>query len=74
MTRIDIACYERGCACHDDRVDGETVEVVQRTWQGLTDEHPLVVFAKECVLGAYKESELGDAARRAIERAHGIKE
>lgn len=38
MTRIDKACYERGCACHDDRVDGETVEVVQREWQGLTDE------------------------------------
>lgn len=39
MTRIDIACYERGCACHDDRVDGETVEVVQRReWVGLTDE------------------------------------
>ena len=39
----------------------------------LTDEHPLVVFAKECVLGAYKESELGDAARRAIEAAYNIK-
>lgn len=37
MTRIDKACYERGCACHDDRVDGETVEVVQRKWVGLTD-------------------------------------
>ena len=37
------------------------------------DEHPLVVFAKECVLGAYKESELGDAARRAIEAAYNIK-
>ena len=36
--KIDKACYERGCACHDDRVDGETVEVVQRTWVGLTDE------------------------------------
>ena len=37
MTRIDKACYERGCACHDDRVDGETVEVVaKRTWVGLT--------------------------------------
>jgi hypothetical protein len=50
MTRIDKACYERGCACHDDRVDGETVEVVQRReWVGLTDEeiidvlHPLVM-------------------------------
>ena len=39
MTRIDKACYERGCACHDDRVDGETVEVVQRReWVGLTDD------------------------------------
>ena len=37
--KIDKACYERGCACHDDRVDGETVEVVaQRTWVGLTDD------------------------------------
>jgi hypothetical protein len=35
---------------------------------------PLLVFAKECVLGAYRESELADAAQRAIEAAHGIKE
>jgi hypothetical protein len=27
---MDKACYERGCACHDDRVDGETVEVVAK--------------------------------------------
>ena len=46
----------------------------QRTWQGLTNEHPLMVFAKECVLGAYQESELADAAKRAIEAAHGIGE
>ena len=39
----------------------------------LTDEHPLMVFAKECVLGAYRESELADAAQRAIKAAHGIK-
>ena len=38
MTIIDKGCYERGCACHDDRVDGETVEVVQRTWVNLTNE------------------------------------
>jgi hypothetical protein len=30
MTLIDKACWERGCSCHDDRVDGETVEVVLR--------------------------------------------
>ena len=39
----------------------------------LTDEHPLMVFAKECVLGAYKETELADAAQRAIDAAQGIK-
>lgn len=27
MTIIDKACYERGCACHDPRIDGEGVEV-----------------------------------------------
>ncbi len=27
MTRIDKACFERGCACHDPRVDTESVEV-----------------------------------------------
>jgi len=28
MTRIDKACYERGCACYDDRVDDDAVEVI----------------------------------------------
>ena len=30
MILIDKACWERGCSCHDDRVDGETVEVALR--------------------------------------------
>ena len=38
MTLIDRACYERGCACYDSRVDRDGVEVVQRKWVGLTDE------------------------------------
>ena len=38
MTIIDRGCWERGCACYDDRVDGEAVEVVQRTWVNLTSE------------------------------------
>lgn len=38
----------------------------------LTNENPLLVFAKECVLGTYSETELADAAFRAIEAAHGI--
>ena len=40
----------------------------------LTDDNPLMVFAKECVLGAYPESELADAARRSIKAAHKIYE
>lgn len=39
----------------------------------LTNENPLLVFAKECVLGAYTEDEIADAAFRAIECAHDIK-
>lgn len=38
----------------------------------LTDEHPLMVFAKECALGAYQEYELADAANKAIEAADKI--
>jgi hypothetical protein len=64
MTLIDKACWERGCACYDSRFEssGEAVEVVVKT----THDHPLLVFAKECVLGCYSESEIGDAAERAI--------
>jgi hypothetical protein len=28
--KIDKACWERGCSCHDDRVDDETIEVALR--------------------------------------------
>ena len=38
----------------------------------LMDEHPLMVFAKECALGAYQEHELADAANKAIEAADRI--
>ena len=24
---IDLGCYERGCACHDDRVDKDGIEI-----------------------------------------------
>lgn len=27
MTTIDKACYERGCTCHDPRIDTESVKV-----------------------------------------------
>lgn len=35
---IDKACFERGCACYDDRVDSEPVEVIRKEWVELTDE------------------------------------
>jgi hypothetical protein len=41
---IDKACFERGCACHDPRVDTESVEVVKREWVGLTDEDKQIAF------------------------------
>ena len=50
MTQIDKACYERGCACYDDRVDDDAVEVIlaqPESWEKLcdsncvwTDHHP----------------------------------
>ena len=34
---IEKACWERGCACYDHRVDeGVEVTLVQREWQPLT--------------------------------------
>ncbi len=54
MALIDKACWERGCACYDDRIDKDVVEVVRRDWVGLTDEDlatcksdEFVAFAKE---------------------------
>ena len=35
---VNQDCWERGCACHDSRVDGPGVEVMKRPWVGLTDE------------------------------------
>ena len=30
MTLIDRGCWERGCACHDDREKSVSVDVVRR--------------------------------------------
>jgi hypothetical protein len=35
---IDKACFERGCACYDDRLDKDAVEVVRKEWVDLTDD------------------------------------
>lgn len=45
MALIDRACWERGCACYDDRIDKDVVEVVRRDWVGLTDEELSVAIA-----------------------------
>ena len=44
MTLIDKACYERGCACYDSRVDNDGVEVVRREWVGLTEPERLACY------------------------------
>jgi hypothetical protein len=44
MTLIDKACYERGCACYDSRVDNDGVEVVRCEWVGLTDEEFQMIY------------------------------
>ena len=43
---IDRACFERGCACYDDRTDKDPVEVVKREaeqepvgWFGYSPAH-----------------------------------
>ena len=35
---LDRGCWERGCACYDERVDKDGVEVIKKEWVGLTDE------------------------------------
>jgi len=72
MTLIDKACYERGCACYDSRVDRDGVEVVQRTWVGLTDEEIEDIWA-DCPIDWDDKINILTFAR-AIEAAHGIKE
>ena len=47
MTLIDKACYERGCACYDSRVDNDGVEVVRREWVGLTVEEMAELWNEE---------------------------
>ena len=41
---VDKACFERGCACYDDRVDSPGVEVVKKEWVGLTLEDILETY------------------------------
>ena len=33
---IDKGCFDRGCACFDNRVDTDGVQVVSREWVPLT--------------------------------------
>jgi hypothetical protein len=35
---VEKACWERGCACYDHRVDEGVKVTLAREWQGLTDE------------------------------------
>jgi hypothetical protein len=45
MTHIDLACFERGCSCHD--IGTPFVEVVQKKdWVGLTKQDVYDLFNK----------------------------
>jgi len=68
---------------HNERRDGMTnaifppVQIGTRLFAAqpapvVPDDHPLVVFAKECELGAYMEHETPMAARKAISAAKAI--
>ena len=35
---VEKACWERGCACYDHRVDEGVKVTLAREWVGLTDE------------------------------------
>jgi len=73
---VSQECAERGCAAHDDRVDGPGV-MVGREWVGLTDE---AIWRQYQALWPFHPAEeprlAKDIARfaRAIEAAHGRKE
>ena len=59
----DEGCWERGCACHDSRVDGPGIELVRkREWAGLTRDEIAEIAMQS---GAYDEQLLAFA--RAIE-------
>ncbi len=75
MTRIDKACYERGCACYDDRVDDDAVEVILAQRKPLTNGeiYTAYITATNQTLRATDER-LAFAFARAIEAAHDIKE
>jgi len=49
---VSQECAERGCAAHDDRVDGPGV-MVGREWVGLTDEERRACAQSPFVWGNY---------------------
>jgi hypothetical protein len=59
-------------SCEGSRFLEKLLYTTPQQRKPMTNENPLLVFAKECVLGAYSETELADAAFRAIEAAHNI--
>jgi hypothetical protein len=51
---LDRGCFERGCACYDERVDKDGIEVIKEEWVGLTDEEVSALLWK-LSLGAVDE-------------------
>lgn len=44
---VDKACWERGCACYDDRIDKDGVVVAKKEWVGLTEGEIKECYEKE---------------------------
>ena len=51
---VDKACYERGCACHDPRVDTESVEVMRTR----TDDDDVMCYRNELLEEVARQIEL----------------
>ena len=49
MTRINKACYERGCACYDDRVDDDAVEVILAQPEQEQEQEPVAWLSTDSI-------------------------
>jgi hypothetical protein len=45
---VEKACWERGCACYDHRVDEGVKVTLAREWQGLTENEIKHLWYEAC--------------------------
>ena len=44
---VEKACWERGCACYDHRLDEGVKVTLAREWQGLTEAERIDIIDEE---------------------------